>query len=81
MNCSGRTNKSLDPEPALGGFVVSGAFETLIPTRLSVVSVNMSYVSKINAKWTGGIAKMVSPPIQKYRNLRNFTRAERLRLY
>jgi len=49
--------------------------------RLSEVSANINYISKTNAKRASGIAQMVSKAIQKYRNLRNFTHAERLRLY
>jgi hypothetical protein len=74
-------SKNFLSEPALGGFVVSMAAKTLISTRLSGVSADTSYILKTDAKPTRGIAKMVLPVTEKYRNLRNFIRAERLCIY
>jgi hypothetical protein len=71
----------LKSEPALGGFAVSRAVETLISTHLSGVYVEINCILKTNAKRTRVIAKMVSPACHKYLNLLNFIRAERLHLY
>jgi hypothetical protein len=68
-------------EPALGGFVVFIVTEILISTRLSGDPAEINFILRSDAIRTRDIAKVVSPTIQKYRNLRNFTREARLSLY